>query len=88
MRKTLKKMLSNISGMNEAEITDDLSLLDDLNIESISFVDLLIEIERETGKKIDYSELAMSLFELNDLTYSQIKIKDLDKALIPYLESL
>jgi acyl carrier protein len=88
MRKTLKKMLSNISGMNEAEITDDLSLLDDLNIESISFVDLLIEIERETGKKIDFSELAMSLFELNDLTYSQIKIKDLDKALIPYLESL
>jgi acyl carrier protein len=88
MRKTLKKMLSNISGINEAEITEDLSLLDDLNIESISFVDLLIEIERETGKKIDFSELAMSLFELNDLTYSQIKIKDLDKALIPYLESL
>ncbi len=88
MRKILKKMLSNISGVNEAEITEDLSLLDDLNIESISFVDLLIEIERETGKKIDFSELAMHLFELNDLTYSQIKIKDLNNSLVPYLESL
>ena len=88
MNELLLRILSDFSGVKFDQINDESKLLEDLNIESIAFVDLVIEIERTANIKIDFSNFAINLFELNDLTYSQIKVKNIKECLTPYFPSL
>lgn len=78
-------ILSDFSGVSVEKIHDNSYLLDDLNLESLRFIDLLIEIEKVSKKKVDFTQIAFQLFEINDLTYSQIKVQNLKNVLKPYL---
>lgn len=52
----LKFILTDVFEIDENEVTPDASLYDDLDIDSIDAVDLIIQLQEKTGKKIEAEE--------------------------------
>lgn len=81
MSNKLKSCLANYTTVKEDDILDDSLLLNDLNLDSISFVEFVVYFEERANAKVDFSKLAFKLFEVGNKTYSQLNYRDLKSAL-------
>ena len=62
----LKRMCSNLSGVSAAEINERTALVEDLQLSSLKFVELIAIIGEEYGVAID-EDKAMNLQTVGDL---------------------
>jgi acyl carrier protein len=53
----VKEAVAEALALDEDEVTDDATLMDDLGAESIDLLDILFRIEKSTGVKIQASDL-------------------------------
>lgn len=53
---TLSDILESVFEVNRADISPEVNLYEDLDIDSIDAVDLIIELQELTGKKVDPDE--------------------------------
>jgi len=54
---TLRGVLSGHFGLDVERIVPDAYLLEDLDLDSIDWIDLAVKVEMETGQKIQEAEL-------------------------------
>jgi acyl carrier protein len=54
----LKSVLSEHFGLRREQIVPEAHLADDLDLDSIDWIDLAVRLEMETAQKLDESELA------------------------------
>lgn len=52
----IRKNLVEIFEIDEAQITPDAKLMDDLELDSIDAVDMMVQIQEETGQKVTPEE--------------------------------
>lgn len=81
MGNELKSYLASYTLIQEVNISDESLLLNDLNLDSISFVEFVVYFEERANLKIDFSKLAFNLFEVRNKVYSQLSYLDLKSAL-------
>ena len=62
----LKAVLSEHFGLRREQIVPEAHLVDDLDLDSIDWIDLAVRLEMETGQKLDESELT-SLRTIQDV---------------------
>jgi acyl carrier protein len=62
----LKAVLSEHFGLRTEQIVLEAHLIDDLDLDSIDWIDLAVRLEMETGQKLDESELT-SLRTIQDV---------------------
>ena len=79
--KHIESALRKITGNSNLEVKNNSKILLDFNLESIDFVDLIFEVERESGKRIDLTDLSVALIKKNNVNFKEIRVEDLNQYL-------
>lgn len=58
IRATLAEILEDVVGVDRAEVTDEKSLVDDLDIDSLSMVEVVVAAEEQLGVKVPDDKVA------------------------------
>jgi acyl carrier protein len=60
------------------EKKEDLIIIEELGIESIQFVDLMFEIERQVKIQIDLTDLSDAILQKNGRRFNSITVNDIN----------
>lgn len=72
----VKKIVSSQLGVNEAEIEDDASFVDDLGADSLDTVELVMALEEEFGAEIPDSDAEKIATVRDAVNYIEKKIRE------------
>lgn len=73
----VEKAVSTVLNTKPGEITTDSKFREDLGAESIDMIDISFEIEKQTGKELDFKEVVTYLRQTKGDTFKDISIGDL-----------
>ena len=80
----IEKAVSSVLNTKPGEITMDSKFRGDLGAESIDMIDISFEIEKTTGKELDFKQIAASLQQTQGSEVKDLKIGDL----VTYLQKM
>ena len=76
--KIIKEILSDISGVDEISMSDELQ--NDIGLDSLGLVTLLIELEERFGIELDESDLnpfdLVTVFDITELIEKYLEVSD------------
>lgn len=80
----IEKAVSNVLNTKAGEITMDSKFRGDLGAESIDMIDISFEIEKATGKELDFKQIVAQLQQTQGNEVKDLKISDL----VTYLQKM
>lgn len=80
----IEKAVSQVLNTKPGEITMESKFRGDLGAESIDMIDISFEIEKTTGKELDFKQIVASLQQTQGSEVKDLKISDL----VTYLQKM
>lgn len=80
----VEKAVSQVLNTKPGEITMDSKFRSDLGAESIDMIDISFEIEKTTGKELDFKQIVASLQQTQGSEVKDLKIGDI----VTYLQKM
>ncbi len=80
----IEKAVSQVLNTKAGEITMESKFRGDLGAESIDMIDISFEIEKTTGKELDFKQIVASLQQSQGSEVKDLKIGDL----VTYLQKM